>query len=156
MIIPHEKIQEAKEKLGDQNADLMQELLRMDKYSDQRKVGCCPNPDHEDHTPSCSYNPKNYSFHCFSCGFTVDLIGAHMMATGSTFLNACRYLFEKSGTQFDFDSVSICSKKRDYRYPNPEYAENKNHVYEYWKTRGISPYTIDYLNIQEDPDFSNK
>ena len=151
MIIPHEKIQEAKEKLGDQNADLMQELLRMDKYSDQRKVGCCPNPDHEDHTPSCSYNPKNYSFHCFSCGFTVDLIGAHMMATGSTFLNACRYLFEKSGTQFDFDSVSICSKKRDYRYPNPEYAENKNHVYDYWKTRGISPYTIDYLNIQEDP-----
>ena len=107
MIIPHEKIQEAKEKLGDKNAELMQDLLHMDKYSEQRRVGCCPNPEHDDHTPSCSYNPKSFTFHCFSCGFTIDLIGAHMMAYGSTFLEACKYLFEQADLPYDFDSVSI-------------------------------------------------
>lgn len=150
MIIPHEKIQEAKEKLGDKNADLMQDLLKMDKYSEQRKVGCCPNPEHEDHTPSCSYNPKTYTFHCFSCGFSIDLIGAHMMVCGSTFLQACQYLFEQADIPFDFDSVAVCQRKRDYRYPKPEYGENKEKVYEYWGSRGISPQTIDYLNIQQD------
>ena len=86
MLIPNEKIREAKEKLGRRNADLMQEFLQMDKYDERRGVGCCPNPDHDDKTPSCSYNPQTYTYHCFGCGQTWDYITAHMQAQNSSFI----------------------------------------------------------------------
>ena len=38
MLIPNEKIREAKEKLVRRNADLMQEFLQMDKYDERRGV----------------------------------------------------------------------------------------------------------------------
>ena len=46
----------------------------MEKYNPSRRVGCCPNPAHDDHNPSCSYNPKTYQFHCWACDFDADLI----------------------------------------------------------------------------------
>lgn len=121
----------------------------MDKYNPQRKVGCCPNPAHDDHNPSCSYNPKTHSFYCFSCGFSVDVIDAHMMANNSTFLEACEYLFHEAGIGYDFTEKGIKASSQ-YRYPKPVYADNKDKVYEYWELRQISPQTVDYLDIQQD------
>lgn len=150
MLINQNDIQKAKEKLGDRNADLMQEILQMEKYNPQRKVGCCPSPDHDDHNPSCSYDPKRLTFHCFSCGYTVDLISAYMM-TGMSFTDACRELFKEADYPYDFSEIDRKTKKRDYRYPKPKYAENKNRIYAYLESRGISPATVDYLDMQEDP-----
>lgn len=120
----------------------------MDKYNEGRKVGCCPNPDHNDSTPSCSYNPKTYSFHCFGCGLTVDLIGAYMLKYGDTFSQACERLFQEAGIDYDFTERGV--KSNHYYYPKPMYADDKSRVYEYWASREISPQTIDYLGIQED------
>lgn len=121
----------------------------MDKYNASRKVGCCPNPAHDDHNPSCSYNPKNHSFHCWSCGFDADVLTAYMMHDGCSFLEACERLFQEAGMEYDFTERGV-RQSIHYKYPKPEYAETKEHVYAYWKTRCISPETIDYLDIQED------
>lgn len=149
ILIERELIQKAKETLGDTNADLIADLLKMDKYNQTRKVGCCPNPMHDDHNPSCSYNPKTYSFHCWSCGFDADIITAYMIAENCSFLQACEKLFDLAGIQHDFTERGVL-QSREYRYPHPEYAKTKEHVYEYWESRCISPSTIDYLDIQED------
>lgn len=122
----------------------------MDKYNAGRKVGCCPNPAHDDHNPSCSYNPKNYSFHCWSCGFDADILTAYMMHDNCSFLEACESLFKEAGMSYDFTERGV-KQSIHYKYPKPEYAENKKHVYSYWESRCISPETIDYLDIQEDP-----
>ena len=149
ILINTEVIQQAKEKLGLRNADLIAEMLNMEKYNSGARKGCCPNPAHDDHNPSCSYNPKTYSFHCFSCEYDVDLIDAIMIRDGCSFTEACEELFELAGVEYDFTERGVKSR-RDYRYPKPEYAPNKKNVYDYWAKRCISPETIDYLDIQED------
>lgn len=141
-------ILKAKEKLGDTNGDLIAEMLHMDKYNEVRKVGCCPNPKHKDDTPSCSYNPQAYEFHCFGCGYSCDIIDAHMLSNNSSFIEACEFLFEKAGIRYDFSEKGV--KSRRYQYPNPKLADNKENVYEYWAKRKISKETIDYLGIQQD------
>ena len=151
MLIPNEKIREAKEKLGRRNADLMQEFLQMDKYDDRRGVGCCPNPAHDDKTPSCSYNPQTYTYHCFGCGQSWDYITAHMQARNSSFIDACKDLFEAADVQYDFTEHGL-KNRRQYYYPEPRYAPNKDIVYAYWAKRGISKETIDYLDIQQNYD----
>ena len=148
-LIDRGAIQQAKEQLGDRNADLMQEILQMEKYNPQRRLGCCPNPDHDDHTPSCSYDPKRHLFHCFSCGYTIDLVSAYML-DGTSFVGACRKLFEAAGYQYDFSEIDRHTKIRDYRYPNPKYAANRDRVNAYWKSRQISEKTLDHLDVQED------
>lgn len=148
MIVPQEYIQKAKEILGDRNAEIISELLGMADYNPSRRVGRCPCAGHRDSTPSCSYNPKTYSFKCFGCGYTADIIEALMQSKKLTFLDACKELFELAGIQYDFTEQG--SLVYEYKYPTPSYSETKDRVYEYWKQRGISKQTIDYLNIAED------
>lgn len=42
----------------------------------------CMNPEHEDKNPSMSYNPKNGTVHCFSCGKTYDIYSILMDIEG--------------------------------------------------------------------------
>lgn len=150
ILIDTKVIQQAKEKLGERNAEMIASIMGIEDYNPSRKVGRCPNPAHDDSTPSCSYNPKTFSFHCFGCGFTVDVVEALMMKRGKTFNQACQELFAAAEIDYDFTECGLKSKM-SYRYPKPEYAPAKDHVYTYWQSRGISPETIDYLDIQEDP-----
>lgn len=149
MLVDPEKIREAKEKLGEKNADLIAELLQIEKYDARRHVGCCPNPNHQDDTPSFSYDPKLYRYKCFGCGHTVDLVDAIMQTDRCTFLEACEKTFELADITYDFTERGAKSS-RQYYYPEPKYADNKDTVYAYWQKRGISPETIDYLGIQQD------
>lgn len=63
MLIDLAKIQKAKEKLGDENADIIADLLHVEKWDAKNKKGCCP--FHKENTPSFIYNPKTYKCHCF-------------------------------------------------------------------------------------------
>lgn len=150
MLIDPSEILKAKQQLGERNADIIAELLQVEKYNPQRHTCCCPSPAHEDSTPSCSYNHKTYSYKCFGCGYTVDIVDAYIQAYGCTFIEACEKLFEEAQIPYDFTEKGVLSQ-RDYKYPKPTYADNKDKVYEYWATRCISPETIDYLGIQQDP-----
>lgn len=146
--ISREAIEQAKEKLGDRNADLIAEIMKLEKYNPQRKIGCCPNPAHQDDTPSCSYNPRAHNFYCFGCHSTYDVIDA-WMSTGDTFLQAAEKLFKEAEMPYNFTYRGIPSD-RDYNYPKPDWADTKEEVYAYWQKRCISPATIDALGIMQD------
>ena len=72
MLIEQKDIEKAKSKLGDDNAFIMAELLELNDFDDKNLKACCPY--HNEDTASFIYNKKNYSFHCFGCNKTVDII----------------------------------------------------------------------------------
>lgn len=146
MLIEKQEIEKAKEKLGDNNAFLIAELLGLDSFDSKNLKSCCPY--HNENTASFIYNRKNHSMHCFGCNKTVDVIDV-LMEKGKTFLEACKYLFEKAGMEYSFGEQSI-KTKQNYRYPHEEPLNAKEKVIAYWGKRGISKNVLDYLDIRED------
>lgn len=146
MLIAQEDIEKAKSKLGDENAFIMAELLGLDDFDEKNLKACCPY--HSEHTASFIYNKKNYSFHCFGCNKTVDMIDIFMQK-GNTFLQAVKYLFSKAGIPYSFGE-QLVKTKRDYRYPYEEPITDRRNVAAYLGKRGISKNVMDYLDIRED------
>lgn len=149
LLIDSEYIKKAKEKLGDDMALMIADELRIDDF-DEKNLKCrCP--FHHEDTPSFIWNPKTLSFHCFgACARNYDIIDVYMHK-GMTYIQAIQKLFEKADIKYAFGEVGVKTKSQ-YRYPKPEYADNKNKVYEYWAKRGISKKTIDYLDIAQDKE----
>lgn len=146
MLIEKTDIENAKEKLGDDNAFIIAELLELDGFDEKNLKSCCPY--HNEDTASFIYNKKNHSFHCFGCNTTVDIIDV-LMGKGKTFLEATKYLFEKAGIEYSFGEKDV-KTKRNYRYPHEEPINKKEKVLNYCGKRGISKNVIDYLDIRED------
>ena len=146
MLVEKELIEKAKEKLGDENAIIMADLLELENFDEKNLRACCPY--HNEDTPSFIYNKKNKTWHCFGCDKTVDIIDI-LMEKGETFLDAVKYLFEKADIPYSFGEQDV-KTKRDYRYPYEEPINEKKNVIEYWGKRGISKRVIDYLDIRED------
>lgn len=146
MLIDKKDIEKAKEKLGDKNAFLIAELLELDNFDEKNLKACCPY--HNEDTASFIYNKKNYTFHCFGCNKTVDIIDV-LMEKGNTFLEAAKYLFDKANVKYSFGEKDV-KTRRNYRYPHEEPLNGKTNVLEYWGKRGISKNVIDYLDIRED------
>ena len=137
-------IDKAKEKLGDKNATIMAEYLGLEDYEPVKmKARCC---FHNEKTPSLSYNPKTYRFHCFSCGTTVDIIDV-FIRSGMRFHDACNKLFELA--EIDYRATAESKDRGVYRYPNKENG-NMTPVKEYLNRRKISNETIDMLDISAD------
>ena len=146
LLIEQKDIEKAKSKLGDDNAFIMAELLELNDFDDKNLKACCPY--HNEDTASFIYNKKNYSFHCFGCNKTVDIIDI-LMQKGNTFLRSVKYLFEKAGVKYSFGEQDV-KTKRDYRYPQEVPLTDRKNVIDYWGKRGISKNVIDYLDIRED------
>ena len=143
-MISIDKIQEAKESLGDDNAQLIADILNVENYSEREMKGCCP--FHAEKTPSFIYNRKKFSFHCFGCGENVDIITA-MQSTGKTFKEATEELERLSGVVI---SDGKSSKDKDFKYPVAVHTDNKNKAYKYLKLRGISKETADSVAVEQD------
>lgn len=139
-----EMIEKAKEKLGDENATIMAEYLELEDYEPVKmKARCC---FHNEKTPSLSYDPKTYRFHCFSCGATVDIIDV-LIKSGMRFYEACNKLFELADMDY---RVSHETKDRGvYKYPHEENGD-MTVVRDYLNKRKISNDTIDLLDISAD------
>lgn len=146
MLVEKELIEQAKQKLGDNNAFLMAELLELDNFDEKNLKACCPY--HGEDTASFIYNKKDHRFHCFGCNRTVDIVDV-LMEKGCTFLDAVKYLFEKAEMQYSFGEKDV-KTKRDYKYPHEEPLNEKTHVIDYWGKRGISKVTLDFLDVRED------
>lgn len=148
MIIDHDKVIEAKETLGDRNATLMAEMLQLEDYdADNMKALCC---FHHEDTPSLIYNPKNYTFHCFGCQKTVDIIDVYMQTQHLTYIEAVQKLFEEVGIHYSFGEAGVRTRHQ-YIYPQEVSKDNDmTQVYEYMASRGISKETVDYLDIRSD------
>lgn len=146
MLIESEKILEAKEKLGDENAFIMAEALGLDDFDERNLKTCCPY--HEEDTPSFIYDKKRMRFHCFSCQKTVDILDV-FMEKGMTYIEACEKLFEAAKIPYSFGEKGVRTKAQ-YRYPKQEQAIIKDQVEHYLGLRGISPETIAQLDIRQD------
>lgn len=148
LLIDKKDIERAKEKLGDNNATIIAELLGLEDYDDKNLKACCPY--HIEDTPSFIYNKKNYTFHCFGCGKTVDVIDVYMEEKNATFLEAVQWLFGKTGMEFSCPEQHVQTIPR-YKYPHEESLSNdRTLVYQYLASRGISKNVVDYLDIRAD------
>lgn len=145
--IDADKIREAKEKLGDRNAEIMASLLDLKDYDEKNKKACSPYRNEK--TPSFIYDSQTYRFHDFGGeGITVDLIDV-LMQQGHTYLQACKKLFEYAGIEYAFGEEGV-KTRHQYKYPEETPLNGKEKVYEYLGKRGISRDTVDYLDIRED------
>lgn len=146
MIIDNDKINEAKEKIGDITADLIADILKIESYDSHNKKGCCP--FHKEKTPSFIFNPKSNKYHCFGCNKSIDIVDAYM-AKGLTFTEAASKLFEIAEMPYSNGEHKVQTKS-SYRYPKPVECNNKSKVYEYFAKRKISAQTLDYCDVRQD------
>lgn len=147
-MIEREIIEKAKEKLGDQNAVLMAELLHLSTYSHEHMKACCPY--HQEDTASFIYNKDGFYFKCFGCGRSVDVIDVYMETHKATFVEAAQWLCKQAGVELSIPEHRVKTVER-YKYPHEESRDNdRSAVYEYLSKRGISRDVADYLDIRAD------
>lgn len=139
-----ELIMKAKEKLGDQNADIIAEAYGVQQWNNKTMKGLCP--WHSERNPSYSYNKKDYTARCFSCGRSADAVQALMDGYDLTFTQAVKKLFELAEMDVLWDKTQ---KDRAYRYPHEE-MELTQDVIDYMAMREISEETLRKCGIQSD------
>ena len=149
-MVDRAKVEEVKERIGGQTADLIADILHLEKYDAKNKKSLCPK--HSEKTPSFVFNSKTNKFKCFGCGCSIDLIDAYMM-TGLTYCEALEKTFAIAGESLALGEHKV-KTEMSYRYPKEVVCKDKSKVYEYWKIRKISPATIDYCDVRQD-EFGN-
>ena len=119
-MIDSRLINEAKEKLGDRNADLMVEALNITDY-DSRNMKCrCV--VHEEKTPSMIYDRKRFRFKCFGCGASFDVISSFIEGQGMTFNQAAEKLFEAAEMEVPMPEVGLRDPASVFPRPSPTAA----------------------------------
>ena len=146
MLIPVEKIDEAKAKYGERAIqDIVSYFGLEGSYKEREKSCSCP--WHKDRTPSFIWNSKTSCFHCFSCNRNFGIIDLYL-EQGMTYIEAVQKLFQ----QVDIDYVinkDTSILYSGHRYAKREFGDRTN-VEQYLYSRRISLKTINYTDIQSD------
>ena len=141
-------LEQAKERIADNTADIIAEVLGVEKYDSKNKKGCCP--FHSENTPSFIYSPKTLKYHCFgACNKSVDIVDAFIEGKNMTFNEAAAKVFELAGMEVPMGEVGVKTEP-SYKYPTEVKCDDKSQVYEYWAKRKISQSTIDYCDVRQD------
>lgn len=149
MQIDGEAILQAKEKLGDRNAQIIVEELGITDFDEKNMKCCCP--FHQEDHASFIYNKKAFNFRCFgSCGRSYDILDVFMYK-GATYAEACKKLFELAEMPYSFGELGV-KTKRHYRYPHEVPCTDKSKVYAYFEQRKISRETLDALDVRQDSE----
>lgn len=149
MQIDREAILQAKEKLGDRNAQIIVEELGITDFDEKNMKCCCP--FHQEDHASFIYNKKAFNFRCFgSCGRSYDILDVFMYK-GATYAEACKKLFELAEMPYSFGELGV-KTKRHYRYPHEVPCTHKSKVYAYFEQRKISRETLDALDVRQDSE----
>lgn len=149
MQIDREAILQAKEKLGDRNAQIIVEELGITDFDEKNMKCCCP--FHQEDHASFIYNKKAFNFRCFgSCGRSYDILDVFMYK-GATYAEACKKLFELAEMPHSFGELGV-KTKRHYRYPHEVPCTDKSKVYAYFEQRKISRETLDALDVRQDSE----
>lgn len=149
MQIDREAILQAKEKLGDCNAQIIVEELGITDFDEKNMKCCCP--FHQEDHASFIYNKKAFNFRCFgSCGRSYDILDVFMYK-GATYAEACKKLFELAEMPYSFGELGV-KTKRHYRYPHEVPCTDKSKVYAYFEQRKISRETLDALDVRQDSE----
>lgn len=145
MLVPKEKINQAKELYGDKAmSDIVSYFGLEGSYNEASKSCSCP--WHKDNTPSFIWNPKNNCAHCFSCNRNFGILDLYL-AQGMSYLEAVEKLFKQVDMDFNFGSKGV--QDASYKYPKREHSDRTN-VEKYLSLRGISKKTLDYADVQSD------
>ena len=147
MLIEKEKIIEAKEKLGENAANIIAEDLKLEQWDEKNLKSLCP--FHNEDTPSFVWSIKDHAYKCFGCNKRYGIIDHFMNFYKLTYLGAVEKLFEMTDIHYRFGERGI-KTNRDYNYPNHEQYKNRNKVQEYLNFRKISNDTLDYADVQQD------
>lgn len=149
MQIDREAILQAKEKLGNRNAQIIVEELGITDFDEKNMKCCCP--FHQEDHASFIYNKKAFNFRCFgSCGRSYDILDVFMYK-GATYAEACKKLFELAEMPYSFGELGV-KTKRHYRYPHEVPCTDKSKVYAYFEQRKISRETLDALDVRQDSE----
>lgn len=149
MQIDREAILQAKEKLGDRNAQIIVEELEITDFDEKNMKCCCP--FHQEDHASFIYNKKAFNFRCFgSCGRSYDILDVFMYK-GATYAEACKKLFELAEMPYSVGELGV-KTKRHYRYPHEVPCTDKSKVYAYFEQRKISRETLDALDVRQDSE----
>ena len=149
MQIDREAILQAKEKLGDRNAQIIVEELGITDFDEKNMKCCCP--FHQEDHASFIYNKKAFNFRCFgSCGRSYDILDVFMYK-GATYAEACKKLFELAEMPYSFGELGV-KTKRHYRYPHEVPCTDKSKVYAYFEQRKISREKLDALDVRQDSE----
>ena len=149
MQIDREAILQAKEKLGDRNAQIIVEELGITDFDEKNMKCCCP--FHQEDHASFIYNKKAFNFRCFgSCGRSYDILDVFMYK-GATYAEACKKLFELAEMPYSFGELGV-KTKRHYRYPHEVPCTDQSKVYAYFEQRKISRETLDALDVRQDSE----
>ena len=149
MQIDREAILQAKEKLGDRNAQIIVEELGITDFDEKNMKCCCP--FHQEDHASFIYNKKAFNCRCFgSCGRSYDILDVFMYK-GATYAEACKKLFELAEMPYSFGELGV-KTKRHYRYPHEVPCTDKSKVYAYFEQRKISRETLDALDVRQDSE----
>lgn len=134
-----------------------------------RRPFLCLNPEHNDRSPSMSFDQKNQRVHCFSCGASYDIFDLLSMDTGITdqrelfdyAYNKYRIQIEKgTSAKLDFaDPVSAATQpaqktqNTDHAQYTQDMAKNLRQT-DYLLKRGISYETAEKYGVGFDPEYS--
>jgi twinkle protein len=147
----YNKIQEAKEKIGDDAVDLIAKHFHLDNFSNNGTVikASCPF-GHIDKTPSFIWNAQEKYFHCFSCGKNYGILDLLIDEEKNT-AKAIKKLFQMADIDYKFQ---IKEDNEDffegYCFPPEETNTDRSKVDEYCAKRGISTKTLDDMGIKQD------
>lgn len=147
IVVDNEKLEQAKQELGDRTADIIAEVLKIENYDPRNRKGCCP--FHDEKTPSFIYNPKTFKFHCFGCNKNADIITAFIEGKHMTFSEAASAVFDLAGMEVPMPEVGLCDAGTDYVYPTLSDGD-MTPAYNYLSKRGISKEVVDYVGIRCD------
>lgn len=146
MLIPVEKINEAKDLYGEKAIqEIIQHFGLEGSYNQKDKSCSCP--WHIDKTPSFIWNSKNNCFHCFSCSRNYGIIDLYL-EQGNSYLQSIKKLFDNVGIEYKEER----DIKLDYKnYVFPKHVKNdRTSVESYMSLRKISKKTLDYADVQSD------
>lgn len=149
-----DKIIEAKDKLGDKQAEIIAEGYPLEQWNPERgSAKSIFNPN--DNTPSMMWEKRNYYFKDFSTGKVFGILDYYMQHYNEPYLKAVKRLLDETNTEYDpsLFNFSQTSESKDYFknyvYPREEPPAN-DAVIAYMARRGISEKTCRYVGLGSD------
>ena len=143
-----EVILQAKEAKADEHRGLIAKDLELKDWDGYK--ACCPH--HKENTPSFIWNPKNNSYHCFSCNYNYDILNHYIRFYKLSAKKATEKLISEAGIDY-IPELSFVKKEDDinkkYPYPN-RVSQDRTSVEKYLFSRGISKETLDYFDVTSD------
>lgn len=149
-MISREKIEELKERLGSTAFDIMAAEIPLESV-DPIKLSC-KSPFKDEKTPSCFWNKKSNSLHCFSTGASMDYIDYEIRYNNRSFLQAVKTLFDLVGEPYDEkDFVDSVNKDffKNFKFAREEQETSCENAYGYLERRCISKKTSKSFGIKQ-------